>query len=126
MPAPEPALMREALLAFVRLERDWVPDAPGTALYLRPTLIATEPFLGVRPATQYLFFIIASPVGGYYDAGGGALRIWVEDRMVRAAAGGLGAVKAAANYAASLRAAEDARERGYAQVLWTDAALHSA
>jgi len=110
----------------VRLERDWVPDAPGTALYIRPTLIATEPFLGVRPATEYRFFIIASPVGGYYGGSGGPLRIWVEDRMVRAAAGGLGAVKAAANYAASLRAAEDARERGYAQVLWTDAAAHSA
>jgi branched-chain amino acid aminotransferase len=126
MQAPDPALMRDAILALVRQDRDWVPDAPGTALYLRPTLIATEPFLGVRPATEYLFFVIASPVGDYYGGGGGALRIWVEDRMVRAASGGLGAVKAAANYAASLRAAEDARSRGYAQVLWTDAAEHSA
>jgi branched-chain amino acid aminotransferase len=126
MPAIDQGLMREAVLALVRADRDWVPEAPGTALYLRPTLIATEPFLGVRPSAEYLFFIIASPVGGYYGAGAGPLRIRVEERYVRAAPGGLGAVKAAANYAASLRAAEDARAQGYAQVLWTDAREHSA
>jgi branched-chain amino acid aminotransferase len=126
MPAPPPERMRAALIALCDLERDWVPAAPGTALYLRPVLLGTEPFLGVRPATEYLFFVIASPVAAYFGAGAGALRIAVEERMVRAAPGGLGAVKAAANYAASLRAAEEARARGYDQVLWTDAHEHSA
>jgi branched-chain amino acid aminotransferase len=126
MPAPAVDLMREALLTLVGVERGWVPPAPGTALYLRPTLLATEPFLGVRPATEYLFFVIASPVAAYFGASGGPLRLAVEETLVRAAPGGLGAVKAAANYAASLRAAEDARARGYDQVLWTDAHEHSA
>ena len=123
--------MARAIVDLVHSERDWVPEAPGTALYLRPTLLATEPFLGVRPAQQYLFFLIASPVGGYFGGAGkqGApapLRLRVEQNMVRAAPGGLGAVKAAANYAASLKAAEDARREGYDQVLWTDAHQHLA
>jgi branched-chain amino acid aminotransferase len=126
MPAPPVELMGAALRAFVEVERAWVPQAPGTALYLRPTLLATEPFLGVRPAAEYLFFVIASPVGAYFGAAGRPLRLAVEETMVRAAPGGLGAVKAAANYAGSLRAAEDARARGYDQVLWTDAQGHSA
>jgi branched-chain amino acid aminotransferase len=110
---------------FVALERDWVPEGTGTALYLRPTLLATEPFLGVRPATEYLMFVIASPATAYFGAGG-PLRLRVEERLVRAAPGGLGAVKAAANYAASLLAAEQARADGFDQVLWTDAHEHSA
>ena len=81
MPAIDPELMREAVLEFVRLERDWVPSAPGTSLYLRPTMFATEPFLGVRPATNYLFFIIASPVGAYYAEGMGPVRIRIEDQI---------------------------------------------
>lgn len=126
MPAPDAAMMHEALTTLVRLEERWIPERPGTALYLRPTLIATEPFLGVRPAREYLFFIIASPVAAYFGATAGPLRIKIEERYVRAAPGGLGAVKAAANYAASLRAAEEARAEGFAQVLWTDALKHSA
>jgi branched-chain amino acid aminotransferase len=128
MPALPPAVMHQAVLAFARIERDWVPEAPGTALYLRPTLIATEPFLGVRPARAYLFFVIASPVGGYFggaaDSAPSPLRLWVEEREVRAAPGGLGAVKAGGNYAASLHAAQAARAAGYDQVLWTDAREH--
>lgn len=127
MPALEPATMARAVLEFVRSEASWVPEQPGTALYLRPTLFATEPFLGVRPAEQYLFFIIASPVAGYFGQGAPRpLRLRVEEKMVRAAPGGLGAVKAAANYAASLKAAEEARRDGYDQVLWTDAHRHLA
>jgi branched-chain amino acid aminotransferase len=124
MPAVDPELTRALLLALVGLDRDWVPAAPGTSLYLRPTLIATEPFLGVRPSKRYTFFIIASPVGAYHGAGFAPARIWIEDRFVRAAPGGLGAVKAGANYAASLFAAEEAKKRGYDQVLWTDAVEH--
>jgi branched-chain amino acid aminotransferase len=124
MPAIDPGLMREALTALVRADRAWVPSSAGTSLYLRPTLIATEPFLGVRPSNRYLFFIIASPVGPYSGDAFAPVKIWVEDRFVRAAPGGLGAVKAGANYVASLLAAEEAKKRGFAQVLWTDSTEH--
>lgn len=109
---------------LVRADEGYVPDAPDTSLYLRPTLIATEPFLGVRPARQYLFFVIACPVGAYYAEGFQPISIWVEEEYVRAAQGGLGAAKVGANYVASLLAAERAKEAGYAQVLWTDAVEH--
>jgi branched-chain amino acid aminotransferase len=125
MPPIEPERMAEAILALVREDAAWVPSERGTALYLRPTLIATEPFLGVRAAEHYTCFVIASPVGPYYGgAGHSAVRLWVERRRVRASPGGLGAVKAAANYAASLPAALDARRKGYDQVLWLDATEH--
>jgi branched-chain amino acid aminotransferase len=126
MPPPDPDLLRQAIIEMVRLEREWIPSAPGTSLYIRPAMFATEPFLGVRPANNYLLFIIASPVGAYYAEGMGPVKIRIEDRYVRAAPGGLGAVKAAANYIASLMAAEEAKKDGYAQVLWTDALEHAA
>ena len=126
MPALPPAVMRQAVLAFARWNATGCRKQPGTALYLRPTLFATEPFLGVRPAQQYLFFIIGAPVGSYFSAGARPLRLRVEEREVRAAPGGLGAIKAAANYAASLHAAEQARAEGFDQVLWTDAREHQA
>jgi len=126
MPSIDRELMREALIELVRVEKSWIPTSPGTALYLRPTQIATEPFLGVRPATEYLFFIITSPVGAYYSEGFGPVKIRIEDQYVRAAPGGLGAVKAAANYVASLLAAEEAKAAGFSQVLWTDAIEHAA
>lgn len=120
MPAIDIKMMMDLLVALLRADREWVPSLPGTSLYIRPTLIATEPFLGVRPSKQYQFFIIASPVGPYQGAAFAPAKIWVEDRYVRAAPGGLGAVKAGANYAASLLAAEEAKKRGFDQVLWTD------
>jgi branched-chain amino acid aminotransferase len=122
--AQPPDLMLEAIIELVRLDKEWVPSAPNTALYLRPTLIGIEGFLGVRPSRHYTFFIIASPVGAYYSEGFKPVSIWIEEDCVRAARGGIGAVKAGANYAASLFAAERAKERGYSQVLWLDAAEH--
>ncbi|MDX2191709.1 MAG: branched-chain amino acid aminotransferase [Gemmatimonadales bacterium] len=125
MPAFPEALYADALHAIVRADERWVPSVRGTSLYLRPTMIGTEGFLGVRPASTYTMFVICSPVGSYY--GGDALRavrLWVETDMVRAAKGGIGQYKAAANYAASLRAGEAAKARGYDQVLWLDAARH--
>jgi branched-chain amino acid aminotransferase len=89
-------------------------------LYIRPTLIGTEAFLGVRPAEEYLFFVILSPVSSYYGEGSKPIKIWVEEEYLRAAPGGLGATKAAANYAASLKAALEAKKKSYAQVLWLD------
>lgn len=126
MPSLEPADFIEAMKTYVAAEEHWVPTSQGTALYLRPTLVATEPFLGVRPSNRYLFFTISSPVGSYY--GGESLRpvrIWVEKDFVRAARGGIGATKAGANYVASLMAAVKAKEAGYDQVLWLDASSHS-
>jgi branched-chain amino acid aminotransferase len=124
IPVLDPAISREAILALVSLDKDWVPSAPATALYVRPVIIATEGFLGVRPAMRYLFYIITSPVGAYYAGGIKPVKIWVETESVRAVKGGIGAVKAAANYAASLKTGEDARQRGYDQVLWLDAKEH--
>jgi branched-chain amino acid aminotransferase len=109
--------------ALVNADAGWVPSAPSS-LYLRPTLIGTEGFLGVRAAERYVFFIIASPVGNYYASGTAPVRLWVERTEVRAARGGLGAVKAGANYAASLHAGTQAKRRGYAQVIWLDAQEH--
>lgn len=114
-----------ACKALVKTDLDWVPAKDGTALYLRPTLIATEGFLGVRPANDYLFFIIASPVASYYGKGLKPVRIWVETEHVRAPRGGLGAAKAGANYAASLAAAMRAKKDGFDQVLWLDGRDHA-
>ena len=111
----------ESLMSLVRADKDWVPKLPGTSLYLRPTLIGTEAFLGVRPSDEYNFFVIASPVGNYYGEGSEALKIWVEREYSRAAPGGIGAAKAGGNYASSLAAALAAKEHGFAQVLWLDA-----
>jgi branched-chain amino acid aminotransferase len=124
MPPVDPELMKQAIIDVVHADREWVPSSPGTALYIRPTLVASEAFLGVRPAERYTFFIILSPVGPYYAEGLKPVKIWVERAFVRAAPGGLGAIKAGANYAASLLAAENARKAGYAQVLWLDAVEH--
>lgn len=124
MPELPPELLLKAVNELVRIDRDWVPTAPNTALYLRPTMIGTEGFLGVRPSRSFTFYIIASPVGSYYEGGFTPVSIWIEEVCVRAARGGLGAAKTGANYAASLYAAEQAKARGYAQVLWLDAAEH--
>jgi branched-chain amino acid aminotransferase len=85
-------------------------------------MLATEPHLGVRPARKYLFFIILCPVGAYYKEGLNPVKIYVEDKYVRAAVGGTGEAKVAGNYAASILAAEEAKEKGFTQVLWLDAA----
>jgi branched-chain amino acid aminotransferase len=127
MPAPEPKQSEELFHAMVAVDEDWVPAGQGTALYLRPTLIATEGFLGVRPSTRYLFYVIASPVGAYYGNSGALepVKIKVELKMTRAAPGGIGAAKAAANYAAALYSAAEAKKAGFSQVLWMDAKEHA-
>ncbi len=114
-----------AVAALVRTDASWVPAAStGGALYLRPFVVATEAFLGVRPAKTYALIIIASPVGAYYERGFAPVRIWVEREAARAVRGGVGSAKAAGNYAASLKVSMAAKKRGYDQVLWTDALTH--
>lgn len=124
IPQIDSQLMMDALTELVKVEQDWIPSAPGTSLYIRPFFLATEPFLGVRPANAYTFVIICSPVGSYYKEGLSPTKIYVEDQYVRAAAGGTGAVKTSGNYAASLLSYVQAHEKGYSQVLWLDAAEH--
>jgi branched-chain amino acid aminotransferase len=111
----------DALKQLIRLEEKWIPETLGTSLYIRPTIIATDPFLGVRASFTYKFFIILSPVGAYYAEGLNPVKIWVAKDYVRAVRGGVGEFKTAGNYAASLIASEEAKEDGYAQVLWLDA-----
>lgn len=123
-----PPIAEEVFVAAVERavaqDASWVPDEEGSALYVRPFVFATEPFLGVRPARTYAFYVVLSPVGAYYAKGFAPVRIWVERHAVRAAKGGLGAAKTAANYAASMHAAAAAKARGYDQVLWTDSNEH--
>ncbi|MGM0426896.1 MAG: branched-chain amino acid aminotransferase [Thermodesulfobacteriota bacterium] len=121
MPEVDTDLVMEGMKQLILLDREWVPKSPGTSLYIRPTMLATEPHLGVRPAQTYLFYIIIGPVGAYYKEGLNPVRIYVEDFFVRAAVGGTGEAKTSGNYAASLLAAEEAKEKGFTQVLWLDA-----
>jgi branched-chain amino acid aminotransferase len=121
LPPVDEEVFLAAIESLLRLDREWIPQAPGASLYIRPTLIATEPCLGVRAADEALFFIIAGPVGAYYPQGFDPVRISVCRKYSRASPGGLGAVKAGGNYAASLLAAREAAEAGYTQVLWLDA-----
>jgi branched-chain amino acid aminotransferase len=112
---------REALLTLLRVEADWAPHSADASLYIRPYLIATDPFIGVRSSKSYLFILLLSPVGSYYKTGIAPTNIHVETEDVRAVRGGLGSVKAAANYAATLRAQTRAGAKGFAQVMWLDA-----
>lgn len=120
IPPLDPDLGLRALVTLVGIEKEWVPSTVGTSLYVRPTIIATEPFLGVRPSRSYLFYVILSPVGAYYPEGMKPVKILVTDTYVRAVKGGVGAAKTSGNYAASLLAAEEAKHAGFTQVLWLD------
>ena len=110
----------QAVKAVVDVDRDWVPTEPGTSLYIRPFIIATDEFLGVAPSKTYLFMIILSPSGAYYESGLAPVGIWIEDEYVRAVRGGMGYAKTGGNYAASLIAQQKAHDAGYSQVLWLD------
>ncbi|WP_319406745.1 branched-chain amino acid aminotransferase [uncultured Desulfosarcina sp.] len=110
----------DALKQLLTVEKDWIPSAPGTSLYIRPTIIATDPFLGVRASFTYRFFIILSPVGAYYAEGFNPVKIMVTKEHVRAVRGGVGDTKTMGNYAASLLAGDKAHKAGYTQVLWLD------
>ncbi len=118
-PVPEDDFMN-AIKTIVSVDKDWIPTKPGTSLYIRPFIIATDEHLGVHPSLSYKFIIILSPSGAYYASGLDPVKIWIEDDYVRAVRGGIGEAKAGGNYAASLKAQEKSDAEGYAQVLWLD------
>ena len=120
IPEVDVAFVLDAMKQLIATEKEWVPGAPQTSLYIRPTIIAMDPFLGVRASHTYRFFIIFSPVGAYYPEGFNPIKILVTSDYVRAVRGGIGEAKTPANYAASLFAGENAHAAGYTQVLWLD------
>ena len=120
MPEVDVEFMVSAISKLVEIEKDWVPSSPGTSLYIRPFVIATEAFLGVHPAGSYKLIVILAPSGPYYAGGLAPVKIFVEDEYVRAVRGGTGYTKCAGNYAASLKSQVKAEEKGFAQVLWLD------
>jgi branched-chain amino acid aminotransferase len=122
-PIPEEYFL-EALHKLVNLEKHWVPNTLGTALYIRPTEIATESLLGLRSSKEYLFYVFLSPVGSYFKEGFKPIKIYVEPFYVRAVKGGTGEAKTGGNYSASLLALQKAFEAGCSQVLWLDAFEH--
>lgn len=120
IPPIDEDLALEALKQLILVDREWIPKAEGTSLYIRPFVISTEPHLGVAPSENYKFMIILSPVGSYYKEGLHPVKIAVEQQYVRTVAGGTGEAKTGGNYASSLKAQEVAEEVGYSQVLWLD------
>lgn len=122
IPSVLPSALLQSWTALLEVDARWMPEGVGTALYVRPVVIGTEPALGVRAASRYLYFVILSPVDSYYGEGTSPLRIEIVRDQARTVAGGLGEVKTPANYAASLYTSADAHERGFSQVLWLDGA----
>jgi len=123
MPELPEELFIDSIKQLVGIDREWTPEADGSSLYLRPFMFASEAFLGVRPAKQYKFLVIASPAGYYFKSGAPAVSIWVSE-YTRAAPGGTGAAKCGGNYAASLVPQAEAIERGHDQVVFLDAEQH--
>ena len=121
MPHVPEELFIESIRQLLSVDADWMPPIEGGSLYLRPFMFASEAFLGVRPARQYKFMVIASPVGGYFKAGAKALKIWVSRNYVRAAPGGTGAAKTGGNYASSLVPQMEGADQGCDQVIFLDA-----
>ncbi|MDE0300478.1 MAG: branched-chain amino acid aminotransferase [Candidatus Poribacteria bacterium] len=121
MPEVDSQLFLQAMKQLVMIDREWLPKSEGTSLYIRPTMIATEPMIGIRASERYLFYIILSPVGAYYPEGFNPTRIYVSDTHSRAAKHGVGHVKTSGNYGSTLFVFQEAAVKGYTQVLWLDA-----
>ncbi len=120
MPRVDADLFLEALEKLIATDRDWVPESPN-ALYIRPTMISTQPTLGVKASTTYTFFVIIGPVGSYFAGGINPLKLRVEEKYVRSAPGGTGYAKTGGNYAAALLPIDLAQEAGYDNIVWLDA-----
>ncbi len=121
MPTIPEEIFISGIAELLKLDRDWIPDRPGTALYIRPFMFASDEFIGVRPSEKYTFCVFTGPVGGYYSK---PVRVKIEKEFVRAAEGGTGFAKTAGNYAASLYPAQLAKQQGYDQLIWTDSKTH--
>ena len=121
MPEMPEELFIESLRALIDLDRDWIPSSKDTALYIRPFMVATDEFIGVRPAEKFMFMIITSPAGPYYNK---PVSIYVQDEYVRAFPGGIGYTKAAGNYGMSMYPTAQIKKMGYDQILWTDGFEH--
>ena len=124
MPNIPEELFLGAADALISIDRNWVPKAQGQSLYLRPLMIAVDPYLGVSPSSTYLFILFASPAGNYFPNGVQPVTVWICEDFVRAAPGGTGEAKCAGNYAASLSAQAQAKKMGCDQVIWLDAVKH--
>ncbi|MBQ8567792.1 MAG: branched-chain amino acid aminotransferase [Oscillospiraceae bacterium] len=120
IPQIDEAFAVEAVKTLVNVDKEWIPTEEGTSLYIRPFIFAVDPHVGVHPAHHLIFCIILSPVGAYYPEGLAPVKIYVEQNYVRAVKGGMGFTKTAGNYAASLKAQDEADKLGYTQVLWLD------
>lgn len=121
MPAVPEAMFIESITKLVALDHDWVPSEPGSSYYIRPTMIATKPALGVMPSDTYLHFVIGGPVGPYFKGGFNPVGVYISDTYRRAVKGGVGEAKTGGNYASSLLVGKEAADKGYSQVLWLDA-----
>ncbi|MEO9533309.1 MAG: branched-chain amino acid aminotransferase [Crocinitomicaceae bacterium] len=115
-------LFLDGLKTLLEIDKDWVPNNEGQSLYIRPFMIATDDYVGIRPSEKYKFIIITSPVGAYYSE---PVKVKIETYYTRAAEGGVGRAKAAGNYASSLYPAKLAAEEGFRQLIWTDAKTHT-
>ncbi|HMC99206.1 MAG TPA: branched-chain amino acid aminotransferase [Ferruginibacter sp.] len=121
MPQVPEEIFMEGMRMLVELEKNWIPNMEDHSLYIRPFMFSSDEMIGVRPSEKYKFMIILSPTGPYYSA---PMRIYVEEKYVRAAPGGVGYAKAAGNYGSAMYATAQAKKDGYDQVLWTDAFEH--
>jgi len=121
MPAVPEEIFMEGLKQLVALDKNWIPNKDDHSLYIRPFMFSSDEMIGVRPSDNYKFLTILSPTGPYYNA---PMRIYVEEKYVRAVPGGVGYAKAAGNYGAAMYATAQAKKKGYDQVLWTDAFEH--
>nr|XP_061813388.1 probable branched-chain-amino-acid aminotransferase [Nerophis lumbriciformis] len=121
MPPVDKNMFVESVRELVKLDNAWVPSEPGSAYYIRPTLIATKNALGVTPSDSYLYFIIGGPVGAYFKGGFNPVGVYISEKYRRAVKGGVGDAKTGGNYAASLLVGQQAIDKGYSQVLWLDA-----
>ncbi|MEO6903161.1 MAG: branched-chain amino acid aminotransferase [Bacteroidia bacterium] len=121
MPTIPQEIFMEGLKQLIKLDKNWVPDMEGASLYIRPFLIATDEFIGVRPSNNYRFYIITSPAGKYYNE---PVKVLVETNYIRAVEGGVGYVKVSGNYGRSLFPTKLAQQRGYNQIIWTDSRNH--
>ena len=121
MPEVPEEIFMEGMKQLVKLDQDWIPNKPEHSLYIRPFMFSTDDAIGVKPGLTYKFMIILSPTGPYYSA---PMKIYVEEKYVRAAPGGVGFAKNAGNYGAAMHATAEAKKKGYNQVLWMDAIEH--